>query len=99
MTRCPPVMTERIERVLVHVCDREGTVHGIGFLISRWYAVTCAHVVNAALHRKDLEARDRPGLDERVRLSFAVLDTKEIPDAAVVEWHPPRPFDEIMTDA
>jgi hypothetical protein len=52
--------------VFLHVCDRKGMVHGIRFLFSRWYAVTCAHVINAAL--SDLTG-ERPDF-ERVCLTF-----------------------------
>lgn len=84
----------REERVLVHVCDPEGRVHGIGFMISRWYAVTCAHVVNAALPQRSLDARNQPNLEARVRLSFPQLGIPDALDAVVVEWHAPKPFEE-----
>jgi len=59
-------------------------VFGAGFLVSPGHVMTCAHMVNAALERKQLEP-ERPGADARVRLDFPLAPSDDLA-AEVVEW-------------
>ncbi|KIX79247.1 hypothetical protein SF12_05650, partial [Streptomyces sp. MBRL 601] len=38
-----------LERALLRICDGRGQPVGLGFLVSDTMALTCAHVVTAAL--------------------------------------------------
>ena len=65
---------------------------GVGFVVDDRHIITCAHVVNTALGRKDQRAQDMPGSQVRVQVDFPMLgDAAGGPSrsCAVEAWVPP----------
>ena len=60
---------------------------GVGFVVSEHHVLTCAHVVNAALGRGQLD-QEQPSADD-VLLLRLTLRRDEIRQARVVAWLPP----------
>lgn len=54
------------------ICEvlRDGRAVGLGFAVDRTHVVTCAHVVNTALGRRDRVDGTRPSPDDRVGVRF-----------------------------
>ncbi|NEK35626.1 trypsin-like peptidase domain-containing protein [Rhizobium leguminosarum] len=90
---------------LVQIRSSSDTVSGMGFLISPWYAVTCAHVINAALGR---DVRDKSIPPEDVTVTVTAPLAEDVSDgeggtgmprttASLVRFRPPGrlPSDDI----
>jgi hypothetical protein len=60
------------ETFTVRVAGPDGTVGGLGALVSARHVVTCAHVVNVALGRNAL-SQQKPADGDRVRVEFPLL--------------------------
>lgn len=85
---------------MLQIRDRQGEPVGLGFLVAEDLALTCAHVVDAALG-SPLGAE--PGTDARIDVSFPLLrapvesspngeDGSDVHATASVEhWVPPQP--------
>ena len=65
-----------------------GPTAGLGLLVNPGQVVTCAHVVNTALGRKQVE-REAPGETDVVQVEFPLLQGTPVRDARVVAWVPP----------
>ena len=64
---------------------------GVGFVVGDRQVITCAHIVNLALGR-DQRARDMPGSDASVQISFPMLGDAEgapVRVCRIVAWAPP----------
>jgi WD40 repeat protein len=66
------------------------TPAGVGFVVGERHILTCAHVVNAALNRKQ-RTQEAPGLTVRVQVDFPILGNPEGPsrNCRVEAWAPP----------
>ena len=67
---------------------------GLGFALDLRHLVTCAHVVNAALGRRDKRDLARPGPGDVIRVRFPIGGAPDIDTsrkASVVEWLPGSP--------
>jgi WD40 repeat protein len=71
-------------------CWRDGrpTTAGLGLLIGAGQVVTCAHVVNMALGRRQDE-QAAPGGSDVVQVEFPLLPGAPVRDARVVAWRAP----------
>ncbi|MEW2706220.1 trypsin-like peptidase domain-containing protein [Streptomyces koyangensis] len=76
-----------LERALLRICDGRGQPVGLGFLVSDTMALTCAHVVTAAL---GTPAGTPPGPGARVPVDLPLVAGRPRADAAVERWLPPR---------
>ncbi|MFF8563655.1 trypsin-like peptidase domain-containing protein [Streptomyces albidoflavus] len=76
-----------LEQALLRICDGRGTVVGLGFLVSDTVALTCAHVVTAAL---GTPAGTPPGPDARVPVDLPLVAGRPRAEVAVERWLPPR---------
>jgi hypothetical protein len=67
-----------------------GAIIGTGFLVSPRHVMTCAHVVNRALGRKD-DTQEKPGPEQTVRVDF-LFAREALSGLAgkVAEWRPMR---------
>lgn len=61
---------------------------GLGLLVGAGRVVTCAHVVNTALGRRQGE-QAAPGESDVVQVEFPLLPGAPVRDARVVAWQPP----------
>jgi hypothetical protein len=61
---------------------------GVGVLVGAGQVVTCAHVVNTCLGRKQ-RAQDQPGQSDLVQVEFPFLTGHPVREACVVAWRPP----------
>ncbi|MCI5194566.1 MAG: hypothetical protein D3915_15880 [Candidatus Electrothrix sp. AU1_5] len=66
--------------------DKKPFIAGAGFIITSEHALTCAHVINSALGRKE-DDRRCPGTDERISLDFLGSDAPRA-EARVLRWFP-----------
>ncbi|WP_331449121.1 serine protease [Streptomyces prasinus] len=81
-----------LERALLRIRDGRGEPVGLGFLVSDTVALTCAHVVSAAL---GTPAGTPPGPGARVPVDLPLVAGGPQADAVVELWLPPRgPGDE-----
>jgi WD40 repeat protein len=71
-------------------CWRDGrpTTAGLGLLVGAGLVVTCAHVVNTALGRRQDE-QVPPGRSDVVQVDLPLLPGSPVRDARVVCWQPP----------
>ena len=71
-------------------CWRDGrpTTAGLGLLVGAGQVVTCAHVVNTALGRRQDE-QAAPGRSDVVQVELPLLPRAPVRDARVVRWRPP----------
>ncbi|MEU6107113.1 serine protease [Streptomyces albidoflavus] len=76
-----------LERALLRICDGRGQPVGLGFLVSDTMALTCAHVVTAAL---GTPVGAPPGPGARVPVDLPLVAGRPRADAAVERWLPPR---------
>lgn len=60
---------------------------GMGVLVGRRHVVTCAHVVNAALGRKEGEQKP-PTKAQRISVDFPMASEKSPIDGRIVKWRP-----------
>jgi hypothetical protein len=82
-------MQNTIERALARIRRADGKTAGAGWLIAPAQAVTCAHVVNAALGR-DLACTEAPPPDTRLTLDLPNLTpARASVQAGVLHWLPP----------
>ena len=80
-------MDERTYSCIAQIAGHGG-VKGAGFLVPGGHVVTCAHVVNQALGRRN-ESSERPSATERVRLAFPWSGGgQHVYDGQVVAWFP-----------
>jgi hypothetical protein len=64
---------------------------GVGFVFGDQHIVTCAHVVNTALGRKQ-KSQDKPGAADQIRVEFPILgdaDGAPLRTCRVQAWTPP----------
>lgn len=83
--------TEGYERAVVRIRNRTqpgGPIVGLGMLVGPCEAVTCAHVVNAALGR-DMREQGKPAESEQVHLEFCQISGDPGRMAKIVAWSPP----------
>ncbi|MFD9421898.1 MULTISPECIES: trypsin-like peptidase domain-containing protein [unclassified Streptomyces] len=81
-----------LDRALLRVLDGRGEAVGVGFLVSDTLALTCAHVVSAALGTHPGTAPE-PGARVRIDLPLAPTaagSTTAHSTAAIEHWVPPR---------
>ncbi len=76
------------------LADLDGVSHaGMGLMVGSKHFITCAHVVNVALHGESrIGALQEPGADARVRIQFPELDISrraEVRSCRIVYWNPP----------
>ncbi|WP_203184084.1 trypsin-like peptidase domain-containing protein [Streptomyces pratensis] len=88
----PSTGTHALEAAVLQIRDDRGMPVGLGFLVTDELALTCAHVVNAALGTDpDVE----PGAQARIDVTLPLLRTPggDPPHGtAIVQlWLPPRP--------
>ncbi|MCG5120480.1 serine protease [Streptomyces sp. T7(2022)] len=76
-----------LEQALLRICDGRGTAVGLGFLVSDTVALTCAHVVTAAL---GTPVGTPPGPDARVSVDLPLVAGRPRAEVAVEWWLPPR---------
>ncbi|MBL0800876.1 hypothetical protein G6539_10250 [Streptomyces albidoflavus] len=76
-----------LEQGLLRICDGRGTAVGLGFLVSDTVALTCAHVVTAAL---GTPVGTPPGPDARVSVDLPLVAGRPRAEVAVEWWLPPR---------
>lgn len=76
-----------IGAALVRIKSTTDQTAGLGVLIGTHEVVTCAHVVNAALGRRDHRDSAPPDAAVRVQVEFIQLDA--VRRATVVAWQPP----------
>ncbi|WP_230535155.1 serine protease [Streptomyces albidoflavus] len=76
-----------LEQALLRICDGRGQTVGLGFLVSDTVALTCAHVVTAAL---GTPAGTPPGPDGRVPVDLPLVAGRPRAEVAVERWLPPR---------
>jgi len=62
---------------------------GLGLLVGVDQVVTCAHVVNTSLGRRQDE-QAAPGRSDLVQVEFPLLPGAPVRDARVVAWEPPH---------
>lgn len=80
-------MDERTYSCIAQIAGNGG-VKGAGFLVPGGHVVTCAHVVNQALGRRN-ESSERPSATERIRLAFPWSGGgQHVYDGQVVAWFP-----------
>ena len=75
------------------ICEflRDDRAIGLGFALDLTHVVTCAHVVNTALGRRDKRDLTRPGPGDVIRVQFPIGGAPDIDrhrKASVVEWLP-----------
>ncbi|MET7510001.1 trypsin-like peptidase domain-containing protein [Streptomyces albidoflavus] len=75
-----------LERALLRICDGRGEAVGLGFLVSDTVALTCAHVVTAAL---GTPAGTPPEPGARVHVDLPLVAGSPRAEAAVERWLPP----------
>jgi Trypsin-like peptidase domain/NB-ARC domain len=81
-----------IVRILISDSDRPA---GIGFVVGERHIVTCAHVVNTALGRRDQREQERPDAGAQIRVDWPMLTGRAATaDAGVrtcwlAAWVPP----------
>ena len=78
-------MSQGLQPAIVRIYQATGKVIGAGFLVSEKHALTCAHVVNAALG-KQMTASEQPA--GTVSLDFPQVAPGEKLTARVVGWIP-----------
>lgn len=79
------------------LADRNKLEHcGMAFLISPRVALTCAHVVNAAMPRK-LDAEEPPPPDTRITLLFPMVPGRQTRVCRIARWSKlgERPLDDL----
>lgn len=72
---------------IVAISGKRRAHAGMGVLVGPRHVVTCAHVVNAALGRKEGE-RKQPTKVQRVSVDFPMASEKSPIDGRVVNWRP-----------
>ena len=80
-----------LEAALIEVRDRRGRPVGVGFLVGDELALTCAHVVNAAL---GTPLGSEPAADALIDVTFPLLgapDGAPLLRAGVEQFVPPQP--------
>jgi hypothetical protein len=78
-------MSQGLQPAIVRIYQATGKVIGAGFLVSEKHALTCAHVVNAALG-KQMTASEPPA--GTVSLDFPQVAPGEKLTARVIHWIP-----------
>ncbi|MEH2420365.1 MAG: trypsin-like peptidase domain-containing protein [Nostoc sp.] len=81
-------MAAPLELSIVRIYSNSGKVIGAGFLVSRKYILTCAHVVADALGLPRTTAQ-MPDLE--ITLDFPIVAAKQLLQAKVVFWLPVNP--------
>jgi hypothetical protein len=80
-------MDERAFTCIAQIAGNGG-VKGAGFLVPGGYVITCAHVVNQALGRRN-ESAERPNATEQTRVAFPWSnDGQRVHDGYVAAWFP-----------
>ncbi|MFB8138228.1 nSTAND1 domain-containing NTPase [Streptomyces parvus] len=90
------IRTDALEAGVLQIRDRRGDPVGLGFLVTDELALTCAHVVSAALGTGH---GDEPSADDRIDVTLPLLRAPApgVPDSAppitasVEHWVPPQP--------
>ncbi|MFD3819075.1 trypsin-like peptidase domain-containing protein [Streptomyces rubiginosohelvolus] len=88
--------TEALEAAVLQVRNQRGEPVGLGFLVTDELALTCAHVVSAALGTDD---DTEPAADARIEVTLPLLrapatggpDSAQTVTASVEHWVPPQP--------
>ncbi|WP_217243142.1 trypsin-like peptidase domain-containing protein [Streptomyces sp. AC555_RSS877] len=92
--------TSALEAALLQIRDQQGEPVGVGFLVTDELALTCAHVINAAV---GTPPETEPAADARIAVTLPLLRAPagSTPDdaaadvphvlASVERWVPPRP--------
>lgn len=78
-------MTTPFESAIVRVCSTDGTIVGVGFLVTDRHILTCAHVVTSALGLLH-DTPDPPEAD--LHLDFPLLASGQVLTARVSHWQP-----------
>ncbi|MET9395276.1 serine protease [Streptomyces sp. NPDC006624] len=76
-----------LDRALLRILDARRQPVGVGFLVSDTVALTCAHVVRAALGAAE-GTPPRPGA--RVQVDLPLVPAAPSAEAVVEQWVPPR---------
>lgn len=62
---------------------------GMGFMLTDTIALTCAHVINSVLGRREQDGVEAPSEKELFEISFPVANRTETRHARVIRWSPP----------